>query len=153
MRGRVLLLVAALAVPVGCSDDDDVASPPESTPVTAAPSADTKVLNELVEIAPGRKLYMYCTGPTAADAGNGTILLEAGGGSGSEDWSPELIRTLGEDARVCAYDRAGTGSSGPAPDRKRTMADVVSDLDLLLDAVDIDGRLLLVGTSFGARRR
>ncbi len=150
---RVLALAAALTVPAGCGTDDVASTRPASTPVTASPTAastaPSTVLNELVEISPGRKLYIHCDGPTSADGGEGTVLLHAGGGSGHEDWPSALTQALGEHSRVCAYDRAGTGSSGPAPNQKRTMADVISDLDLLLDAVHIDGRLLLVGTSFG----
>ncbi|HUR73010.1 MAG TPA: alpha/beta hydrolase, partial [Sporichthya sp.] len=153
---RVLALAAALTVAAGCGQDDVAAMRPASTPTmasptaspSASPSAESKDLNDLVEIAPGRKLHIHCEGPTAG-AGQGTILLEAGGGSGAGNWPPQLIQALGEHARVCAYDRAGTGASSAAPDGKRTMADVVSDLDLLLDAAGIKGRLLLVGTSFG----
>lgn len=114
MRGRALALVAALGLLPACGDDDTDATP-ASTPVTASPSAEAKVVNDIVKLASGQKLSFYCTGPP--DNGKGTILLEAGGGSGSEDWPAEIFQGLSDGARVCAYDRAGTGSSGAAPNR------------------------------------
>jgi pimeloyl-ACP methyl ester carboxylesterase len=57
---------------------------------------------------------------------------------------PELATS----ARVCAYDRAGLGWSerGTAP---RTLDAMTGELARLLDAAGIQGKLVLVGHSFG----
>jgi pimeloyl-ACP methyl ester carboxylesterase len=80
-----------------------------------------------------------------------TVLLEAGGGSGSTNWPAAITQPLSEKTRTCTYDRAGTGASDPPPERRRMMVDVDRDLDALLAAAGIEGRLLLVGTSFGGQ--
>jgi pimeloyl-ACP methyl ester carboxylesterase len=51
--------------------------------------------------------------------------------------------------RTCAYDRAGYGDSDPAPEEPRNLDDVTGDLDALLEAAQIDGPYVLVGSSFG----
>ncbi len=50
--------------------------------------------------------------------------------------------------RTCVYDRANLGRSGPAPG-PRGLGEVVGDLDRLLDAAQIPGPYILVGTSGG----
>jgi pimeloyl-ACP methyl ester carboxylesterase len=89
-------------------------------------------------------LYLSCSGAT----GNGpTVILEAGGGGTSADWS--LVRDrLGGDMRTCAYDRAGAGRSEPGP-LPRTMRQEVFELHLLLGAADVKPPYVLVGQSIG----
>jgi pimeloyl-ACP methyl ester carboxylesterase len=53
-----------------------------------------------------------------------------------------------KETRVCAYDRANVGKSGPAP-RPRTAADVVQDLHSLLAASGENPPYVLTGFSFG----
>jgi pimeloyl-ACP methyl ester carboxylesterase len=50
---------------------------------------------------------------------------------------------------VCSYDRAGLGESDEAPDRPRSLDDVVEDARQLLSAAALDGPFLLVGASGG----
>jgi pimeloyl-ACP methyl ester carboxylesterase len=101
----------------------------------------------LASIGGGRSLYLKCQG-----RGSPTVILEAGVGAGSEDWSdvqPRLARAT----RTCAYDRAGLGNSLPvlgAPfPGVHDASDDVSDLERLLDHAAITSPYVLVGRSYG----
>jgi pimeloyl-ACP methyl ester carboxylesterase len=50
---------------------------------------------------------------------------------------------------VCTYDRAGTGKSDAAPNKRRDADDVVTEASALLKAAHVDGPLVLLGRSFG----
>lgn len=97
---------------------------------------------ERVDIG-GRSLYLDCRG-----SGGPTVVLEAGMGGGAGDWAAVLDPLAGE-GRVCAYDRAGRGSSDPAPSAGRTIADQAADLRALLAAGGASGPFVVVGHSFG----
>jgi pimeloyl-ACP methyl ester carboxylesterase len=91
-----------------------------------------------------RLLALVCWGE-----GSPTVVLETGGAN-IEEWSgSSVVRQLAGQTRVCTYDRAGTGTSDPAPDERRDADDVVSDLKSLLVAADVDGPYVLLGRSFG----
>jgi pimeloyl-ACP methyl ester carboxylesterase len=95
----------------------------------------------LVDIG-GRKLHLHCTGK-----GSPTVILLAGGGAFSIDWS--LVQpTIAENSRVCSYDRAGLGWSDPGPDED-TAEETVSDLHALLVAGAEKEPFVLVGASIG----
>ena len=96
----------------------------------------------LVAIGDGRSLYLHCE-----CTGSPTVILEAGFGGNSDDWS-EVQGPLGRATRTCAYDRAGLGSSLPIPG-VHDAADEIADLDLLLEAADIPPPYVLVGHSYG----
>ena len=51
--------------------------------------------------------------------------------------------------RVCTYDRAGTGTSDPAPNKRRDADDAVRDAHAVLQAAHVTGPLVLLGRSFG----
>ncbi len=90
-------------------------------------------------------LHLYCIGER--QAGVPTVILEAGGGGYSLDWSlvqPEVARF----ARVCAYDRAGFGWS-EAGRRPRDVQRLAAELHTLLERSGEPGPYLLVGASFG----
>jgi pimeloyl-ACP methyl ester carboxylesterase len=91
-----------------------------------------------------RQLALICWGE-----GSPTVLLETGGVN-IEEWSGSgLVRRLAGPARVCTYDRAGTGASDPPPYERRDADDVVNDLKALFVAANLDGPYVLVGRSFG----
>jgi pimeloyl-ACP methyl ester carboxylesterase len=93
----------------------------------------------------GWRLHLNCTGE--ARASQPTVILEAGAGDFSVDWSlvqPGVARF----ARVCSYDRAGSGWSDLGP-RPRTMHQIVSELHALLEKAGKRPPYVLVGHSYG----
>ena len=114
----------------------------------ASPSADPAASPSIeAKFAVGdgaRRLALVCWGE-----GSPTVLLETGGAN-IEEWTGSgVVRRLASGTRVCTYDRAGTGTSDPAPDERRDADDVVHDVKALLVAADLAGPYVLVGRSFG----
>jgi pimeloyl-ACP methyl ester carboxylesterase len=104
-------------------------------------SAAPAPLGRLVNVD-GHLMHIHCMGK-----GSPTVILEAGTGGFSFDWSlvqPEIARF----SRVCSYDRAGSAWSelGPNP---RTIRQRVYELHTLLTKAGISGPFLLVGHSGG----
>lgn len=128
---------------VGCGSDGDGGAAVRASASSAQPSG-PPVVDELYDVGAGRRLRMRCAG-----TGSPTVLLDGGGGANVEDWPTAITQPLAARTRVCAYERAGNGRSDPAPMRPRGAVDVAGDLDALLGAAKIDGKLLLVGQSFG----
>jgi pimeloyl-ACP methyl ester carboxylesterase len=93
----------------------------------------------------GWRVHLNCTGQ--AKAGQSTVILEAGAGGFSVDWSL-LQPRVATFARVCSYDRAGLGWSeqGPHP---RTLHQVVWELHTLLEKANLPPPYVLVGHSAG----
>lgn len=90
----------------------------------------------------GYKLHMVESGNQGP-----TVILEAGLGLASLDWSlvqPEIAKF----AHVVSYDRAGLGSSDESPN-PRTSQMMVDELHALLKKANIPGPYILVGHSFG----
>ena len=107
------------------------------------------VIDGAFDVGDGRKLYLQCWGE-----GSPTIILEGGHpGSGLDDYAKygaAFTSRLASERRTCAYDRAGYGRSDPAPDdRPRQLEDVHADLQALLEAAEVEGPYVLVGSSFG----
>ena len=132
MSSRTLLSVMALFLGALLAERT-VAQAPPSAP---APGA-------LVDIG-GHKLHIRCVGPPSARP---TVVLEAGGGGSSKEWS-SIQELLLSRVRTCSYDRAGLGWSEPGP-APRTMRQEVFELHALLDATKVPAPLLLVGQSIG----
>ncbi len=92
----------------------------------------------------GYRLQIHCVG-----TGSPTVVLDAGLGGTSLDWS--LVQTeIGQTTRVCAYDRAGMGWSDPGP-QPRTPAQIARELHTLLSNAGIAGPYVLVGHSLGGK--
>lgn len=94
---------------------------------------------QVVEID-GRKTHIHCMGE-----GKPTIILDAGQGGWSSDWS-EIMPELSRSHRVCAYDRAGYGWSEPAQDA-RSPQQAADDLLALLTASQVEAPYVLVAFS------
>ena len=98
----------------------------------------------LVDIG-GWRLHLNCTGDSKP--GQPTVVLEAGGGDFSVTWA--LVQPkVAMFARVCSYDRSGSGWSdlGPNP---RTMRQMVYELHTLLSRAGIAPPYVLAGHSLG----
>jgi pimeloyl-ACP methyl ester carboxylesterase len=96
---------------------------------------------QLIDVGSYR-LHIHCLGE-----GQPTVILEAGTGGSSLDWSlvqPDAAATT----RTCAYDRAGYGWSDSATS-PRTSQQVAAELHTLLTNANIDGPYVLVGHSIG----
>jgi pimeloyl-ACP methyl ester carboxylesterase len=98
----------------------------------------------LVDVG-GWRLHLNCSGKSAAN--RPTVILEAGAGDFSVEWSLVQPR-VAEFARVCSYDRAGDGWSdlGPHP---RTMHQIAYELHTLLRNAGEAPPYVLVGHSYG----
>jgi len=98
---------------------------------------------QLVDVG-GYRLHINCVG-----AGSPTVVLDAGLGGSSLDWS--LVQSeLGSSTRVCAYDRAGMGWSDPSP-HPRTPRQIADELHTLLTNAGIAGPYVLVGHSLAGK--
>ncbi|MBI1277582.1 MAG: alpha/beta fold hydrolase [Anaerolineaceae bacterium] len=96
---------------------------------------------QLIDIGDFR-LHIHCIGE-----GSPTVILEAGTGGSSLDWSlvqPKIARST----RVCAYDRQGYAWSEDGT-HVRTSQQVATDLHTLLANAHIEGPYILVGHSIG----
>jgi len=90
----------------------------------------------------GVSLHIHCVGE-----GTPVVVLEAGLGNDATTWretQPEIARFT----RACAYNRAGTGYSGPAA-KPHTSRQIGRELHALLSGAHIAGPYVLVGHSFG----
>ena len=99
-------------------------------------------LDRVVSIEGNRGLYVRCTG-----SGSPTVILEGGDGDTSDSYAfaePSIAKVT----RTCVYDRANLGQSGP-DSGPRGLQELVGDLGRLLDAAQIPGPYVLVGTSGG----
>ena len=136
-RLTIVAVMAALFVAVGCGGE---ASKDRADPRPAATLAGVDS-GELVDVG-GRQLYVECVG-----SGTPTVLLEAGFGRDSQDWT-DVLQELGKTTRTCAYDRAGIGVSEPIAG-VHDAGDEIRDLERLLDRGRIEPPYVLVGHSYG----
>jgi pimeloyl-ACP methyl ester carboxylesterase len=89
----------------------------------------------------GRGLFIDCRG-----TGTPTVILESGLTADTSSWD-DVIDSIAETTRVCAYDRANNGQSDPIG--PHTGDQSVSDLEKLLAAREIEPPYVLVAWSFG----
>ena len=111
------------------------------TVIEATDGGRSAVGGQLVDVG-GHKLYISCSG-----TGSPTVVLEGGLGQGS-DYFARILPKVAETTRVCAYDRAGRGRSGPAADPQDGPA-IARDLHALLAASGNPGPYILAGHSSG----
>jgi Predicted hydrolases or acyltransferases (alpha/beta hydrolase superfamily) len=106
-----------------------------------ATTVDEKHTLELLNIG-GRRLAVKTAGE-----GVPTVVLEMGLGSPARTYDA-IARQIAALTRVVWYDRAGLGSSDPAP-MPRTIQDLVLDLHTLLQKAALPGPYVLAGHSMG----
>jgi len=98
---------------------------------------------DLVALPNGREIHMVCMGH-----GSPTVVMTAGLGDWSVTWN-KVQPTIARRVRVCAWDRAGFGFSGPSSERQ-TVDRTTTDLEWALGAAKIPGPYILVGHSSGS---
>ena len=129
---------AAILALAGCSAGNG--SAPETTP-----AATTTARYGTVEVD-GDTLSYSCLGE-----GEPAVMLEAGTDSpGTGEWPMAFLAPIAEVTTVCTYARLGTGNgSSEAPDRARGLDDLVSVLDGVLEALELEPPYLMSGQSGG----
>ena len=95
---------------------------------------------EMVDVGEHR-LHLNCVGQ-----GSPTVVLDAGWGYTSVEWSAWVQPEVAEHTRVCAYDRAGMGWSEPEPGPPNA-TQTAEELHALLQEADEEGPYVLVGHS------
>src|SRR5215203_3782929 len=125
MRRPVVAPIALLLLLPGCggdSESDSAAAPTKSSATTSGASessGEPESDDGTLTLKSGALVHYRCVGD-----GTPAILLEAGGGAGTEEFGPAFVDPLAASAKVCTYDRLGAGASDPAPKRKRTVEDL-----------------------------
>ena len=97
---------------------------------------------EMVDVGEHR-LHMNCIGQ-----GSPTVVLDAGWGYTSVEWSGWAQPEVAKQTRVCAYDRAGMGWSEPEPGSPNA-TQTTAELHALLRETGEEGPYVLVGHSLG----
>ena len=95
-----------------------------------------------VPLPDGRSIRIVLAG-----SGNPLVVFEAGIGMAASMWGTVQPRVAAE-TRTLAYDRAGLGGSDADP-RPRSLERYADDLDLLLDEIEPEAQVVLVGSSLG----
>jgi pimeloyl-ACP methyl ester carboxylesterase len=126
----------------GCGTASSEASGDTTAPTTLEVKRPTTPIDELFDVD-GVDFHLHCDGQ-----GDTTLLLIAGWGSGGDESWSAVRPALAEQARVCTYDRPGTGTSD-TPAATQTFETEASDLDALLSAAGEPGPYVVVGHSFG----
>ena len=142
VAGLLILATAAACGGNGSPTGSEASSPNQTE---SLPADQNPTIDDMFTVAPdGRKDALVCWGE-----GKPTVLLETGG-TNIEEWTgSNIINELAPITQVCTYDRAGTGKSDPAPNKKRDADDVVNEASALLKSARIDGPFVLMGRSFG----
>jgi pimeloyl-ACP methyl ester carboxylesterase len=110
--------------------------------VAGATTSSLRPLSGHLYAANGHSLYMSCAGE-----GTPTVVLFNGLGERASSWSrvePDVARTT----RVCTFDRAGEGWSGPGSGRQDGR-ELAADVHALLAAARVPGPYVLAGHSVG----
>jgi pimeloyl-ACP methyl ester carboxylesterase len=134
--------VVFVTLSVACAEGDRADGQAPSSDATGATSSPGD--GHRVDVG-GYELAYECRGEASP-----TIVTEAGYDSaGTTTWSG-LLDDFAAISRVCAYDRAGTGTSDPRPDADGlTSADQASELHALLETASVEPPYVLVAHSYG----
>jgi pimeloyl-ACP methyl ester carboxylesterase len=141
----VVAPVLALALAAGCGGGSDpepkaAAAPPIAT---AAPSdGDPATTDRKLDVR-GHELFIACLG-----TGSPTIIYLHGMG-GTAVGGTDIAKRLGDNNRVCTYDRPNGLGSSETQDGPLTGNDSVADLHGLLAAAGEPGPYVLLGASHG----
>ncbi len=156
-RSAARALVAVLAVASTVAACGGASATPSQRPVSPSPSltpsrapvptADANgTLDALIDVGDGRRLHVLCGGEQPD--GVPLLWLEAGLDGSIHNWA-SVNGPLRQRTRVCAYDRAGLGSSDRPPDGRRTVDDLVDDLEAVIAGAGIEGPMVIAAHSAG----
>ena len=138
MRLALSCSLALASILSGSARAQEQAAPVEPD-MTLLPYASAE---DAVRLPDGRVINMVCAG-----SGSPTVILTAGAGNWSTTWN-KVQPAIAERTRVCTWDRAGYGLSGPSP-HVQTIDNTTADLEAALVAGEITGRYVVVGHSLG----
>jgi pimeloyl-ACP methyl ester carboxylesterase len=110
--------------------------------VAEATTSSSRPVSGHVYAVNGHSLYLSCSGHGAP-----TVVLFNGYGERASSWARVQPIVAGT-TRVCTFDRAGEGFSGPAPGRQDGRA-LAADLHALLAVARVRGPYVLAGHSVG----
>ena len=140
--GLLALLLVVSGGLSACSDHGaESTAAPSASSTSSAPAAGADV-DGLVDVGGGRRIFVRCTG-----TGSPTVILEGGDEDTSSSYS-YAEAALAAVTRTCVYDRANLGASDADPG-PRGLAELVADMEGVIEAADIPGPFVLVGTSGG----
>ena len=140
--GLLALLLVVSGGLSACSDHGaESTAAPSTSSTSSAPAAGADV-DGLVDVGGGRRIFVRCTG-----TGSPTVILEGGDEDTSSSYS-YAEAALAAVTRTCVYDRANLGASDADPG-PRGLAELVADMEGVIEAADIPGPFVLVGTSGG----
>ena len=108
----------------------------------AEATADNAPTSGRTYLVDGHRLYLSCIG-----RGGPTVVLFNGLGERTDSWA-RVQRTVSATTRVCVFDRAGEGWSGPGPGAQDGHQ-LALDLHELLLAARVPGPYVLAGHSVG----
>jgi pimeloyl-ACP methyl ester carboxylesterase len=133
---------SSVAIPVTSIVNSTSSTPavPTSATATSAPRP-TATIDHLVGSS-GARVHVRCVGH-----GDTTVVLVAGFGGDTTGWV-KVEPAIASRARVCSYDRPGTGTSDPATSTS-TFTSQATDLHTLLRRIGEPGPYVVVGHSFG----
>ncbi|WP_454597001.1 alpha/beta fold hydrolase [Qipengyuania sp. SM2507] len=99
--------------------------------------------SQFVELADGRSVHLRDEGPRDAPV----VMLLHGSNADLHTWQPWAVDLRG-DYRVIRYDQRGHGLTGPAADGDYRREAFIADVDLVADALGLEG-FVLGGNSMG----
>jgi pimeloyl-ACP methyl ester carboxylesterase len=139
------LLTVATACTAGGQDESATSSASTASAGATEPSLAAAAKDGVLTVPSGERLHYRCQG-----AGSPAIILEAGGGAGTEEFPSQFIDPLAEVTTVCTYDRPGAGSSsGPTGNHARAGDDQCDVEDGLIAGLGLEAPYVLMGQSAG----
>jgi pimeloyl-ACP methyl ester carboxylesterase len=142
-RPIALAALALATAAIGCGDNDEAASPTTGTADTATKPAK---IDGKFDVG-GHSLYLECRGDGAP-----TIVYMHGSITEANvvphENGASYLDLLGDDHRVCVYDRRNLGQSDTV-DATQLPKDALTDMRRLLAAAEVEPPYVLLGASFG----
>jgi pimeloyl-ACP methyl ester carboxylesterase len=143
-----LTAALGLALTAGCgggSDPDPTVAPVPKIATTAPPApsdGEPATTDRMLEVR-GHEMFIACLG-----TGSPTVVYMHGMG-GTAVGGTDIAKRLGDDNRVCTYDRPNGLGISETLEGPLTGKDSVADMHALLAAAEVPGPYVLLGASHG----